>query len=85
VLNGLQRHGGALVTVEDLFQGRIRVRSTVDQRVQQIVNEALENGLARYGKRHPTARPGLGGGAGRRGRGNPGRGGGTPRPSPSIG
>jgi penicillin-binding protein 1A len=29
------------------------VRSTVDQRVQKIVNEALENGLARYEKRHP--------------------------------
>jgi penicillin-binding protein 1A len=53
VLDELQAHGGALFTVEDLFQGRIRVRSTVDQRVQKIVNEALENGLARYEKRHP--------------------------------
>ncbi len=56
VLDEIQRHGGALFTVEDLFQGRIRVRSTVDQRVQRIVNEALENGLARYEKRHPRAR-----------------------------
>ena len=32
------------------------MRSTVDQRVQRIVNEALENGLARYEKRHPRAR-----------------------------
>ena len=55
VLDELQRHGGALFTVEDLFQGRIRVRSTIDQRVQGIVNEALENGLARYEKRHPRA------------------------------
>jgi len=55
VLDELQRHGGALFTVEDLFQGRIRVRSTIDQRVQSIVNEALENGLARYEKRHPRA------------------------------
>ena len=56
VLDELQRHGGALFTVEDLFQGRIRVRSTVDQRVQRIVNGALENGLARYENRHPKAR-----------------------------
>jgi len=56
VLDELQRHGGALFTVEDLFQGRIRVRSTIDQRMQTIVNQALENGLARYEKRHPRAR-----------------------------
>ena len=55
VLDELQRHGGRLFTVEDLFQGRIKVRSTVDRRVQDIVNEALENGLARYEKRHPHA------------------------------
>ena len=42
--------------MEDLFQGKIRVRSTVDQRVQKVVNEALENGLALYEKRHPRAR-----------------------------
>ncbi len=56
VLDELQAHGGPLFTVEDLFQGRIRVRSTVDQRVQKIVNEALENGLTRYEKRHPRDR-----------------------------
>ena len=56
VLDELQGHGGALFAVEDLFQGRIRVRSTVDQRVQKIVNEALENGLALYEKRHPRAK-----------------------------
>ncbi len=56
VLDELQEHGGALFTVEDLFQGRISVRSTIDQRVQQVVNEALENGLARYEERHPRAR-----------------------------
>jgi penicillin-binding protein 1A len=56
VLDELQDHGGALFAVEDLFQGRIRVRSTVDQRVQKVVNEALENGLALYEKRHPRAR-----------------------------
>jgi penicillin-binding protein 1A len=56
VLDELQALGGALFTVEDLFQGRIRVRSTIDRRVQKVVNEALENGLARYEKRHPRAR-----------------------------
>ena len=56
VLDELQAHGGPRFTVEDLFQGKIRVRSTVDQRVQKVVNEALENGLALYEKRHPRAR-----------------------------
>ena len=56
VLDELKAHGGARFAVEDLFLGKIRVRSTVDQRVQRIVNEALENGLARYEKRHPRAR-----------------------------
>jgi penicillin-binding protein 1A len=56
VLDELHEHGAARFAVEDLFQGKIRVRSTVDQRVQKIVNEALENGLALYEKRHPRAR-----------------------------
>ena len=87
VLDELQAHGGERFAVEDLFQGRIRVRSTVDQRVQKIVNEALENGLASYEKRHPArpgADPGFGGGAGQRGRGDPGRGGGAAALQPSA-
>ena len=56
VLDELARHGGAGCSVEDLFQGRISVRSTVDARVQTIVNEALEHGLARYEKRHPRGK-----------------------------
>jgi penicillin-binding protein 1A len=56
VLDELQEHGGGRFAVEDLFEGKIRVRSTIDQRVQKIVNEALENGLAQYEKRHPRAR-----------------------------
>lgn len=52
VLEELKRHGGSRFGIEDLFQGRISVRSTVDGRMQTIVNEALENGLARYEKRH---------------------------------
>ena len=53
VLDELTRHGGNRFGVEDLFQGRIVVRSTIDARVQAIVNEALEHGLAQYEKRHP--------------------------------
>jgi penicillin-binding protein 1A len=49
VLAELIQRGGS---VEELFQGRITVHSTVDARVQAIVNEALENGLARYEARH---------------------------------
>jgi penicillin-binding protein 1A len=52
----LSQHGGFAFGIEDLFQGRISVRSTVDDRVQVIVNEALENGLALYEKRHPRAK-----------------------------
>jgi len=52
VLEELKRHGGSRFGTEDLFQGRISVRSTVDGGVQTIVNEALENGLALYEKRH---------------------------------
>ena len=53
VLDELTRDGGSRFGVEDLFQGRILVRSTVDARVQTIVNEALDHGLASYEKRHP--------------------------------
>ena len=56
VLDELKQHGGTSFGIEDLFQGRISVRSTVDERVQTIVNEALENGLALYEKRHPKAK-----------------------------
>lgn len=40
----------------DLRDGRIQVYSTVDARVQQIVNAALEHGLELYEKRHPSAK-----------------------------
>jgi penicillin-binding protein 1A len=44
------------LSVEDLRQGRIQIYSTVDVRVQQIVNEALEHGLELYEKRHPSTK-----------------------------
>jgi penicillin-binding protein 1A len=56
VLDEVKQHGTGRFGVQDLFQGRISVRSTVDDRVQIIVNEALENGLALYEKRHLTAK-----------------------------
>ena len=56
VLDELARSGGSGFSVEDLFQGRIVVRSTIDARVQTIVNQALEQGLAGYEKRHPRGK-----------------------------
>lgn len=53
VLAELTRLGGTRFGVESLFQGRISVNSTIDPRVQAIVNEALERGLALFEKRHP--------------------------------
>jgi penicillin-binding protein 1A len=43
-------------SVQDLLQGRIRVYSTVDARLQRIANEALERGLELYEQRHPSAK-----------------------------
>jgi len=56
VFDELKQHGVDRFGIEDLIQGRISVSSTLDERVQIIVNEALENGLVRYEKRHPGAK-----------------------------
>jgi penicillin-binding protein 1A len=56
VLDELTRQGEDCCLVEDLFLGRIAVHTTIDTRVQEIVNEALEHGLARYEDRHPRAK-----------------------------
>jgi len=56
VFDELKQHGAGRFGVADLFQGRISVHSTVDERVQTIVNEALENGLALYETRYPGAK-----------------------------
>jgi penicillin-binding protein 1A len=42
--------------IDDLLDGQIQVYSTVDDRVQRIVSDALEHGLERYEQRHPKAR-----------------------------
>jgi penicillin-binding protein 1A len=44
------------LSVQRLLLGRIQVYSTVDSRVQRVVNEALEHGLLMYERRHPSAR-----------------------------
>jgi penicillin-binding protein 1A len=44
------------LSVQNLLLGRIQIYSTVDSRVQHIVNQALEQGLRMYEKRHPSAR-----------------------------
>jgi penicillin-binding protein 1A len=54
ILQELKRRGD--LSVEDLLQGRIQVYSTVDARVQQIANQALERGLELYEQRHPSAK-----------------------------
>jgi penicillin-binding protein 1A len=56
VFDELKEYGSDRFGLEDLFQGRIAVHSTVDSRVQAVVNEALEDGLRRYEKRHPRAK-----------------------------
>jgi penicillin-binding protein 1A len=50
------KSGYADLGVDDLLQGHIQVYSTVDARVQRIVNDALEHGLDRYERRHASAR-----------------------------
>jgi penicillin-binding protein 1A len=56
VLDELTRRGGSRFGVENLFQGRIVVNTTIDTRVQTIVNEALEQGLTSYEKRNPKGK-----------------------------
>jgi penicillin-binding protein 1A len=52
-LKAARREG---VGVEPLIDGRISVQTTVDNRIQRLVNEALESGLRAYEKRHPASR-----------------------------
>ncbi|MGQ0734221.1 MAG: transglycosylase domain-containing protein [Acidobacteriota bacterium] len=55
VLKELESQGVAN-GLEDLLRGRLNVYSTIDVRVQQVVNQALEGGLAAYEERHPRMR-----------------------------
>ena len=42
--------------IDQLLEGRIQIYSTVDHRIQQIANLALENGLKAYEGRHPQSK-----------------------------
>jgi len=77
VFDELRRHGAGRFGVEDLFQGRILVHATVDQRVQTIVTKRSRpaSPLREAAPSGEGADPGLGGCATQRGRGDPGRGG----------
>ena len=56
VFEELKRLNDPRLGVDDLVAGRIRVQSTIDQRVQTIVNRALEKGLGQFEERHPSAK-----------------------------
>lgn len=56
ILQALKGAGDARVNAMALFEGRIRVRSTVDARVQELLIESLEEGLRAYEARHPASR-----------------------------
>jgi penicillin-binding protein 1A len=42
--------------LESLLRGTVQVNSTVDARVQQFANDALQHGLELYEKRHPKSK-----------------------------
>lgn len=56
VLDELKQYGGDRFGFEDLIQGRISVQTTLEERIQTVVNDSLERGLALYEKRRPQAR-----------------------------
>ncbi len=47
---------GSEIGIEQLLEGHIQVYSTIDHRIQHIVNVALANGLELYEKRHPKSK-----------------------------
>ncbi|HEV7501197.1 MAG TPA: penicillin-binding transpeptidase domain-containing protein, partial [Vicinamibacteria bacterium] len=56
VFTELKAAGREGVNVEALIDGRISVQTTVDNRIQRLVNAALESGLRAYETRHPKSR-----------------------------
>ena len=56
VFTELKAAGREGVNVEALIDGRISVQTTVDNRIQRLVNAALESGLRDYETRHPKSR-----------------------------
>jgi penicillin-binding protein 1A len=58
VLDELKRLDPSLareIGMNQLFEGRIQIHATIDDRIQRIANDALENGLNLYEKRHPKS------------------------------
>lgn len=56
VLAAMKDAGDPRVHALALFEGRIRVRSSVDARIQQLLVKSLEDGLKAYEARHPGSR-----------------------------
>jgi penicillin-binding protein 1A len=54
VLKELKHHRADL-NEKNLMQGRVQIYSTIDMRMQEVSNRALEHGLLLYEKRHPEA------------------------------
>ncbi len=54
IVQELKRRGN--LSLDDFRQGRVQVYSTVEARVQQLANSALEHGLELYEQRHPSAK-----------------------------
>jgi penicillin-binding protein 1A len=55
-MSELSRRSGGRLTLDQFADGRVRVHSTVDNRVQAAVNQALEEGLLAYERRHPASK-----------------------------
>jgi penicillin-binding protein 1A len=55
VLEELKQHDGGRLSLDQLFDGRLQVRSTVKAPLQALVNGALENALQAFEARHPEA------------------------------
>jgi penicillin-binding protein 1A len=55
-MSELSRNSGGRLTLDQFADGRIRVHSTVDNRIQLAVNQALEAGMLAYEQRHPEAK-----------------------------
>ncbi len=55
VFEEIKRDGSGRVSLDQLFEGRLRVRSTVKEPLQTIANQALEGALEAFEGRHPEA------------------------------
>jgi len=52
-LKGLDATFVFQIGINQLLEGHIQIHTTVDDRIQELANTALENGLRLYEKRHP--------------------------------